>query len=73
MRDSNGSKSITKNELYGAFNLNIGKGTDGLIATLGREASSNTRKNKKWANLDGPVDAVDIENMDTVLNGNTMK
>ncbi|CAD7972922.1 unnamed protein product [Amoebophrya sp. A25] len=65
-------KSITMNELYGSFNLNTGEWTDGLIAILVREAVSDTSENKKWVNFDGPVDAIWIENMNTVLDDNKM-
>ena len=65
-------KSITMNELYGSFNLNTGEWTDGLIAILVREAVSDNSDNKKWVNFDGPVDAIWIENMNTVLDDNKM-
>eukprot|EP00392_Amoebophrya_sp_AT5.2_P005332 g5341.t1 len=65
-------KSVTMNELYGSFNLNTGEWTDGLIAILVREAVSDTSDNKKWVNFDGPVDAIWIENMNTVLDDNKM-
>ncbi|CAD7935566.1 unnamed protein product [Amoebophrya sp. A120] len=65
-------KSVTMNELYGSFNLNTGEWTDGLIAILVREAVSDTTDNKKWVNFDGPVDAIWIENMNTVLDDNKM-
>ncbi len=57
---------------YGNFNLNTGEWTDGLIAILVREAVSDTSDNKKWVNFDGPVDAIWIENMNTVLDDNKM-
>ena len=57
-------------ELYGCFNLNTGEWTDGLVAVLVRDALSDTSDNKKWVNFDGPVDAIWIENMNTVLDDN---
>ncbi|CAE7374821.1 DNAH6 [Symbiodinium natans] len=57
-------------ELYGFSNINTGEWTDGLVALLVREAVSDTSDNKKWeatsdptCRLDGPVDAIWIENM----------
>jgi dynein heavy chain len=65
-------KSITMQELYGSFNENTGEWKDGLCAILVREACSDTSDNKKWVNFDGPVDALWIENMNTVLDDNKM-
>ncbi|CAE7749350.1 DNAH6 [Symbiodinium sp. CCMP2592] len=65
-------KSITIEELYGSFNENTGEWKDGLVAILVREAVSDTSDNKKWVNFDGPVDAIWIENMNTVLDDNKM-
>ncbi|CAE8734034.1 unnamed protein product [Polarella glacialis] len=65
-------KSVTIEELYGSFNDNTGEWKDGLVALLVREAVSDTSDNKKWINFDGPVDAIWIENMNTVLDDNKM-
>jgi dynein heavy chain len=65
-------KSITMEELYGSFNDNTGEWKDGLCAILVREAISDNSDNKKWVNFDGPVDAIWIENMNTVLDDNKM-
>jgi len=65
-------KSITMEELYGFSNINTGEWTDGLVALLVREAVSDTSDSKKWVVFDGPVDAIWIENMNTVLDDNKM-
>eukprot|EP00742_Colponemidia_sp_Colp-10_P004283 GILJ01004568.1.p1 GENE.GILJ01004568.1~~GILJ01004568.1.p1 ORF type:complete len:2868 (+),score=508.60 GILJ01004568.1:1-8604(+) len=65
-------KSVTMAELYGAINLMSNEWHDGLIARLVRHATADTSSNRNWIVFDGPVDALWIENMNTVLDDSKM-
>ena len=63
-------KSISMGELYGNYNLMTNEWTDGLGSTIIRTANNDTSDDKKFITFDGPIDAIWIENMNTVLDDN---
>ena len=63
-------KSISMNELYGAYDLQTMEWADGILSNLFREFARDEREDEKWLVLDGPVDTLWIESMNTVMDDN---
>jgi len=67
-------KSITQSEIYGEVNPVTREWTDGILSNIVRTIIRDSTKSRDrwWIVFDGPVDAVWIENMNTVLDDSKM-
>ncbi|KAJ3226918.1 Dynein heavy chain 6, axonemal [Clydaea vesicula] len=65
-------KCVNMTELYGEFNLATMEWKDGLIGSIFRAQVADDTPDEKWTVCDGPVDALWIENMNTVLDDNKL-
>lgn len=54
-------KSISMNELYGAYDLQTMEWTDGVLSSVFRGFARDEKPDEKWLILDGPVDTLWIE------------
>lgn len=67
-------KSITINELYGVLDPESRDWTDGLLSKTFRECNIEDfpqgKRERRWILYDGDVDAVWVENMNSVMDDN---
>ena len=63
-------KAVTTDELYGVINPSTREWKDGLFSTTMRDLSNIPNENPKWIVLDGDIDPMWIESLNTVMDDN---
>ena len=63
-------KAIRAEEMFGETDKLSGEWLDGIFATMWAKFNDRNRKDIQWIVCDGPVDALWIENLNTVLDDN---
>jgi len=62
-------KAITGTEMYGVMNA-VGEWEPGVFSEIWKSKNAKSNKFNNWIQCDGPVDAIWIENLNTVLDDN---
>ena len=72
--DTMNPKMITTDELYGVLDSETRNWTDGLLSKIFKEANTprdaDAKPETRWILYDGDVDAVWVENMNSVMDDN---
>lgn len=63
-------KAVTNNELFGIINPATREWKDGLISIIMRDQANMTGDGPKWIVLDGDIDPMWIESLNTVMDDN---
>lgn len=63
-------KSVTNNELFGFVNPATREWKDGLLSSLMRDQANISADNPKWIILDGDIDPMWIESLNTLMDDN---
>mmetsp|Transcript_18885 Transcript_18885/g.22437 ORF Transcript_18885/g.22437 Transcript_18885/m.22437 type:complete len:4042 (-) Transcript_18885:161-12286(-) len=64
------SKSINLAELYGEYDLATFEWCDGILSRLFKTCAESEKPDEKWIVFDGPIDAMWIESMNSVMDDN---
>ncbi|VDO09234.1 unnamed protein product [Rodentolepis nana] len=63
-------KAVTNDELFGVIQSSTWEWKDGLFSNIMRDMSNLTHKGPKWIVLDGDIDPMWIESLNTVMDDN---
>ncbi len=63
-------KAVTNDELFGIINPSTREWKDGLFSTIMRDLANVTSDGPKWIVLDGDIDPMWIESLNTVMDDN---
>jgi len=63
-------KSILNSEMYGSMNTVTGEWVPGVFSQIWLKCNQKSNRHTSWIVCDGPVDAIWIENLNTVLDDN---
>lgn len=66
-------KSLSVSDLYGSYDLLTFEWSDGVLSSIFRRCVENSKQDEEhWIIFDGPVDALWIESMNSVMDDNKM-
>jgi len=63
-------KAVTTNELYGYTNVTTREWVDGLFSSIMRDIAKLSNDSPKWLVLDGDIDTLWVESLNTVMDDN---